>query len=233
MMRAKKIVVIGLGDFGRQLVRALYREGHEVTAIDRDLQTIEDIADECTNAVCLSSTDEKAMRSQGLEDMDAIILASAESFETLIVTADILKKIGVKEIIGRYRNDLQIRILRMLGVSSIYNPEETAARNMAERFHHEGIKTSIFMSESHRVAEIVVPSSITGLSLIDSRLREDFRLNLITIKRPRKKIKGNHRGETDEILGLPDANFVFEEGDILIVFGTHHDIDRFLDQHSD
>ena len=34
-MNRKKIAVIGLGDFGKELVKCLYEEKHEVIAIDK------------------------------------------------------------------------------------------------------------------------------------------------------------------------------------------------------
>ena len=123
----KKIAVIGLGDFGRALVKHLHEEGHEVTAIDHDLPTIEKIKSNCTHAVCLNSTDEKALRSQGVEQMDTVIISAAQSFEVLIVTADILRRIFNGQLIVRYRTTLHKRILEMLGEKELFTPEERPA----------------------------------------------------------------------------------------------------------
>ena len=54
-MNRKKIAVIGLGDFGKELVKCLYEEKHEVIAIDLNMELVEEIKDFCTNAVCLDS----------------------------------------------------------------------------------------------------------------------------------------------------------------------------------
>jgi trk system potassium uptake protein len=225
---AKKIAVIGLGDFGKQLLTALVHDGHEVAALDRDQETIQSISDIVATAVCLDTTDERAMRAQGLDDMDLVILASAERFETLIVTADVLRKIGVSEIVARYRNDLQKRILTMLGVTNIFNPEMSAARSMADSFHREGIKTSFLLSDQYRVAEVLLPRTYIGVSIKESRLREDYELNLVTVKRPKKK-NPMSKPESEEILGIPRGETTFREGDILVLFGAHENIDKFLD----
>lgn len=37
-MNRKKIAVIGLGDFGKELVKCLYEEKHEVIAIDLNME---------------------------------------------------------------------------------------------------------------------------------------------------------------------------------------------------
>jgi trk system potassium uptake protein TrkA len=222
-MNRKKIAVIGLGEFGLILVKCLHREGHEVIAIDKSMDLIDDIADHCTTAVCLDSTDEKAMHSQGLEEMDAVILASADNLEMMVVTIDILKKIGVKEIVARYKNELQIRILNMFGITKTFNPEERAALNMAEQFSHHSMRMSTILTDEYRIAEIDVPPIFVGKSLSESHLKEEYRLNIVTIKRrdPRNLSR-------EEIIGIPISSTVLQKNDILILFGKHDDIDRFL-----
>lgn len=231
-MERKKIAVIGLGDFGKSLVRTLYDEGHEVLAIDQDMPTIEDISPDCTQAVCLDSRDERALRSQDLEDMDFVILASAVDFESLIVTADNLKKIGIKNIFARYKTDLHIRILNMLGIHNTFNPEEQAAKNVAEKFSHAGIMESTYISEDYLIDEILVPEVLIGVSLQDSHLREDYNLSLITIKRDIKRAREEWDDDKLEVIGNPGKDTVFEQGDVLVVFGSHEDIDKFLDSHT-
>jgi trk system potassium uptake protein len=229
-MKRKKLAVIGMGDFGKELVKSLYEEGHEVIAIDKNMELIDDIKDNCTNAVCLDATDENVMRTQGLEDMDYVILAIADNFETLIITSDILKRIGVKEIIARYQTPLHIRILKMLGITHVFNPEERAARNMAETFSHSSMKGSIILTENFRIAELFVPEFFNGKTLTEVKLKEKYNLLLITIQRYKRT--GNHKRKSDdqvlETVGIPANNTVFRAGDIMVVFGSHNDIEKFL-----
>jgi len=221
----KKIAVIGLGEFGFALMRCLNEDGHEVMAIDKNIEVIEDAADHCTTAVCLDSTDEKALRSQGLDDMDSVILASAEELETIIVTTDILKQIGVKDIIVRYRTNLHIRILEMMGIKRLFNPEDKAARSMAEEFSHKGMRMSTIITDEYRIAEVVLPKIFHGKTLGESKLKENYNLNIVTILR-----KGSSdSSKKEKIIGIPRAGTVFSENDTLVIFGTHNDIDRFLE----
>ena len=85
MAKHKRLAVIGLGEFGSLLVRHLYDAGHEVLAIDRDMERVENIVPDCTQSVCLDSTDANALKAQELEDMDAVIVALTD-FESLITT---------------------------------------------------------------------------------------------------------------------------------------------------
>jgi len=221
----KKIAVIGLGEFGFALMKSLHEDGHEVIAIDKNMDIVEDAVDFSTTAVCLDSTDEKALRAQGLEDMDAVILASAENLETIIVTSDILKRMEVKDISVRYRTELHVRILEMMGITKIFNPEERAAKNMAEEFSHKSIRMSAIITDEYRIAEVMLPKIFYSKTLVESKLKEDYNLNVVTILR---KINGDSHGR-EKIIGIPRADTLLLENDLLIIFGTHRDIDRFLE----
>lgn len=230
-MIRKKIAIIGIGSFGKVLTERLFLEGHEVLAIDKSMEEIESIQNNCTGAVCLDATDEHALRSQGLEDMDVVVISLADNFETLVVCADILKRMGVKEILARYKTELQKKILRLMGIEHIFNPEEKAAINMAESLRHPGIITNLFLSEEYRIADITVPARVVGKTILEIQLHEKHSIHLITIKR-KNRSKGAHRPtEEDEeaILGIPSAQEKLHSHDTLLVFGKQADINRFLE----
>jgi len=229
-MKRRKIAVIGLGDFGRQLVKCLYEEKQEVIAIDKNMELIEEIKDYCTDAIRMDATDEAAMRSLGLDDFDCVVLAVADDFETLIITSDILKRIGVKEIIARYQTELHVRILKMLGITHIFNPEERAARNMAEMFRHTNLKGNMIIADDFRISEIVVPDFFVGKTLADVQLKEVHELLLVTVKRYKLFSKQKRRDDApiQETLGIPSSNFIFRQGDIMVVFGKDDAIEKFL-----
>lgn len=230
-MIRKKIAVIGLGSFGKVLVERLFLEGHEVLAIDVDQSTVEDAKEICTASVRLDATDDHALRSQGLEEMDIVVLSVAENFEALVVAADILKQIGVKQIFARYKTELQKRILKLIGVDFFFNPEETAATNMAERLRHGSLLSNLFLSDDFRIAEIKIPESLVGNQIKDSMLREDFNLNIITIKRKMKPVLRRRNEDEKEIvvLGILSGEERFKKDDILILFGKQKDINKFIE----
>lgn len=230
-MNRKKIAVIGLGDFGKQLVKYLHQEGHEVVAIDRNIDLVNEVKDYSSNAIAIDSTDEVAMRSEGLEEMDFVVLAVADDFETLVITSDILKRMNVKEIIARYQTELHIRILKMLGIVNIFNPEERAAENMSEMFGHRNIKGSMILSEEYRISELLVPEFFVGKTISEIGLKDKYSLLLITIKRTKQSPKNNKRQSDEkqiETIGIPNANTSFRSKDIMVVFGNHEDIEKFL-----
>ncbi len=80
-MRKTTLAVIGLGDFGKELVRRLHAEGHETIAVDVALDAVEAVGDQCTEALCLDATDLRALRRLDFDVIDAVILSGSQSFE--------------------------------------------------------------------------------------------------------------------------------------------------------
>lgn len=233
MTKRKKIAVIGLGDFGLVLVKCLNKEGHEVVAIDTDEDRIEAVKEDCSDVAIMDSTDEVAMRNMGFDEFDRVILAVAKNFEKLMVTADILTRIlNLKNITVRYQTELQKRILKhTIGITDLFNPEETAAMNMAEQFDHRLIRKAIIISDNFRLAEFQVPRSFVGKSLEELKFKETFRLLLVTVKRLKVGEKSNRSTDDKELepIGIPDQSIVFKESDIIVVFGNHIDLEDFFE----
>lgn len=233
MTKRKKIAVIGLGDFGMVLVKCLNKEGHEVIAIDSEAERIEEIKDNCSDVAIMDSTDEAAMKNMGFKDFDRVILAVANDFETLMVTADILRNtLNLNNITARYQTELQKRLLKSsIGIVDLFNPEETAAMNMAEQFDHQLMRKSFILSDNFRIAEFQIPRSFIGRTLAEINLKEDYKLLLITVKRFRASEKSNRSTDIKDIepIGIPEQSIIFRENDIIVVFGNHTDIEDFFD----
>ncbi|EKJ86898.1 potassium channel family protein [Leptospira meyeri] len=230
-MQRKKIAVIGIGSFGKLFVRYLFDDGHEVIAIDKDPMIIDSIKDFVTIAVTLDATDEHALRSQGIADVDYAVIALADDFETSIICAESLKKCGVKNIYARYQTELQMKVLALLGIKDLFNPEEKAARSMAETLSFSGMRSSFLISDEYSVVEVTVPKRYINQTIADADLRHKYNINVITIKRPtiNKDTKRASDSKSEKILGIPHGNTILKEDDIIVLFGSQTDLARFLE----
>ncbi len=224
-MARRRFAVIGLGEFGTILTRGLFEAGHEVLAIDNDMNNVEAASTYSTHAVQLDACDENALHTQELEDMDAVIIAITE-FESLITSADIVRKVEGPRILARYQTGLERKILHMLGIADTFNPDEEAARNLVEQLSNPGFHTSRVLEEDYNIMELRAPKSMAGQSLETCGLRRKYNLNLVTIKRRKES-------EDDEvqqkILGVPYGDTVIEEGDTLVLFGRKAHLENFVD----
>ncbi|EMK04444.1 Trk system potassium uptake protein TrkA, N-terminal domain protein [Leptospira kirschneri str. MMD1493] len=219
----KRIAVIGLGEFGKALVVYLNENGHEVTAIDKDIKIIEEIKDFCALAACVDTNNRTSLEELDLEDMDEIVVALAENFESLITTAYNLKAMNLKSLHIRYHSELNRKILQMIGIENLFNPEERAAASMAEQLSYQGVKKATLLSEEYSLFEVEISPLLYGTKLKELNLRENFQLNLVAIRKA--ELNGN---ESEGGVFLPDSKTIFQEKEILILFGNSESIKRFI-----
>lgn len=228
-MSVKKFCIIGLGYFGANLALDLTNEGAEVIAIDIDVDKVAPLKDKVTMAVQADASDVKALKSLGVDDVDAVIVAIGEGFESSITTTAALQEIGVKKIINRVISPVQERLLKLMGIEELIVPEAYAAGKMAERLMIPGLLESFEITKDYGIFEVIVPSYLIGKTLNDVELRQKYDLNLVTVKR-RAVTKGMFTAKEENIVtGVPEPTFVFEKDDILVLFGKEKNFIKLLD----
>ncbi len=218
----KKVAVIGIGNFGAHLAVTLAKQGAEVLAIDSSMDRLEDIKDKVTYTVRLDSTEEKALREQGLTELDAVIVAIGDDFEATLLTIVALQNIGVKRIIARATTKTHERILRHLGIEEVISPAVEAAERLADSLMYRGVIDSLELSSDYSIVEVNAPEAFIGKSLGELQLRETFDVNLITIKRIEQepRLLGLRSRTVEKILGIPTPDMVVQRGDVLVLFAT-------------
>lgn len=229
-----KFIIIGMGQFGRALAIALSRRGYEITAIDNNEETIAQVKDYVTYSIVGDASNPRMLKKLDLSGEDLrVIVAIGESFERSILITAYLKKMGVKHIYARAVNAIHENLLSLLEVDGLIHAEDMAAEQLAHRFDNMAFLRHTFIDESHAVAEIKLPEEWVGKKLMSIQLRETFRLNLLTVRR------GESKQATDkDVFALPDApvidfpspHFIFEKGDLLILFGQEKDLATFANE---
>ena len=223
-MKTKKFCVIGLGYFGSNLSLRLAEEGSEVIAIDNNEDKVNAISDKVTYAVCMDSTDQRAMRSLGLKDMDAVIVAIGEGFESSINTIAVLQELGVRRILGRIISPIHERLLKLMNIQELLVPEAEAANHLSSRLMITGLLEVFEISKVYSIFEIETPKSFAGKAVVDIQLRQKYSLNLVTIKRKKsKRLLALNPTDEFEVLGVPTPDLVIMEDDVLVLFGKDKD----------
>ena len=226
---ASKYAVIGLGQFGTAIASKLSERGAEVLAVDNDENHIERIKDEVAYAVTLDSTDKKALISQGMKDMEAVVVAIGENFEALLLTVVYLNELGVKRVIARANSPQQRMILEQMGVTEILSPEDEVGTVVAERLINPNILSFLQLPDDYEIVEIKAPKGVIGRTLDDIGLRDKYKLTVITIKREFDEEKNGEMCKEQHVLGVPSSNTVIQESDTLMAFGRIKDIEKFID----
>ncbi len=217
---ADKFAVIGLGQFGSAIAKKLAEKGAEILAIDSDPEKVESIRDYVTYSVTLDATSRPALESQNIASMDAVVVSIGQNFECTMLTVVQLQSLGVKRLMARAQGETQRRILTKLGVEEILSPEEEVGKNVADRLITPGMLMAVQLPDNYEIVEVEAPRSTVGRSLEDIGLAKKYKLSLVTLLR---KTNGDHH-----IMGVPDQETVVESNDLMVVFGTTKDVERFI-----
>ncbi len=221
-----KFAIIGLGQFGMTIAKTLSKKGAEVIAIDKDIEKVEHIKEFVSYAVSLDATDKQALLNQNIEEMDAVIIAIGEDFKSMILCANILTELSIKRIVGRVMGENERLILKKLGINEILSPEDEIGKSITNSLLNPNILFSLELPDNYLIAEIKSPDKLCGEKLGEIKLREDFGLNLITILRGKKT---SNNDISHNIFGIPSADTIINENDILILFGSSKDIKKFVE----
>jgi trk system potassium uptake protein TrkA len=218
-----RIAVIGLGYLGTTLVRELADADAEVLAIDSDPDLVEQVRDIATIPVQMDSTDERALRAQNLDKVDAVVVTIGHDFESLIVTVQELLLMGVSRIYARATTPSHQRILQRMGVTGVISPEEDAGRRLAQRLMNPGLVDYLDVSGDYRIVEIECPPKFQNKSIGALGLRRLYSINLVTLRRT------GPNGEFT-VVGVPTPDMVLSRQDMLVILGRPKDIQRLIQQ---
>lgn len=228
-MNYSKFAVIGVGRYGSTIARRLAEKGAQVFALDPNEEKIENIKDEVAFAVTMDATDMRALKAQGLEEMDAAVVAIGENFEATVLTCVHLIDIGVKRVIARASGDHQRLILEKIGVTEILTPENEVAYVVREKLLNPNIVSFLQLPDDHEIAEIRAPKGVVGRTIDDVGFRNKYEMTLITIKREYEITKNGEDCTEQHIIGVPKSDMKIKNKDTLVIFGAAKSVERFIE----
>jgi trk system potassium uptake protein TrkA len=228
---AGKFAVIGMSTFGRLLVESLVRRGAEVLAIDCDAEKLEDVKEVATDALRLDATDARALREQGLEEYDGVVVAMGEHFENALLAVAHLQQMKSRRIIVRASTPMHERILHALGIAEVVLPEGEAAERLALGLMFAGVTEAFALSGEYTIAERVTPDHFIGKTVQELDLRGRFGVGIVTVRRveTQSRLLGLRRQAVETILGVPGPDTLIERGDVLVLFGRKRDLEAVFE----
>jgi len=223
----KRYAVIGLGLLGRTVARELSQRGLEVIAVDVDADLVQAIADEVTLAVRLDSTNREALVLQGIDQVDAALVAIGENFQAAVLTTALLKELGVKWVTSRAMTELEAKILKHVHADQVVLAEEWVARRLAQQLASPNLVDMVELSPGMSLARIEASPEMWDKTLASLKFRQRYGLNVVAVIKP----EGEHR-EAPETL-LPDPEAVIDKGDVLLVDGPDEAIEKLASAESE
>ncbi len=227
-MAQEKFAVIGAGHFGRAISQALSEKGFEVLVIDSNISVVQDVAEDVAYAVCADATSKRALLNENIQNFDAVIVAIGNDFVgRLLCTANLID-MDVKRIICRVMGKNQRSILEKMGITEFLSPEDEVGALLAERLSNPNIISYLKLADDYKIAEIIAPKRLVGLTLGDINFRDNHKLSLITIRRNFEEVVNNKLDVKQHIIGVPDNKTEIQDEDVFVLFGKERDIDNFI-----
>ena len=212
--KSDSVVVIGLGRFGSSVAQSLVRLGHDVMGIDRDELLVREWADLLTHAVQADSTNTAIMRQLGVADFSHAIVAIGTDLAASLMTLMTLTELGIKDIWIKALTPEHGQIAERIGAHHVVYPEADMGERVAHLITGRMIDFIEF-DDGFAIAKIHAPTSCHNKALGESRVRDEFGVTVVGIKRAHEDFQ--HATPASRIL----------PGDLLVVSGPTRKIEVF------
>ena len=123
----KSVLLIGLGRFGRHMAAKLQELHHEVLAVDKNEERVNEALDLVTHAQIGDSTSEAFIASLGVRNFDLCVVAIGDDFQSSLETTALLKEQGARFVLSRAARDVHAKFLLRNGADDVVYPERETA----------------------------------------------------------------------------------------------------------
>ncbi|MCR4787364.1 MAG: Trk system potassium transporter TrkA [Lachnospiraceae bacterium] len=217
-----KIIVVGLGETGRSLIKLLEGSGHDITVIDKDGALVDLITDKYSvNGVCGSGASTQTLKQAGAQSAD-VLVALTHTDEINLVTCMQAKSLGTSKCAARIlQPDLadETELLKEeYNIDYLISPKEALASEIYRNIGLPGFVKleSCLDGEMYMIDLNAVGSSpLIGKTVADILNGSDSDMMIAVINRGKKAI-------------VPNENDVIMENDGLYIVVSKENLDGAL-----
>ncbi|MDE7159049.1 MAG: TrkA family potassium uptake protein [Clostridiales bacterium] len=211
----KSVLLIGMGKFGCTLGEKLLDMGDEVMIVDKNEDVINELAGKYENALIANCMNADNLQSLDIPSFDVCIVTIGDDFQSSLEITSNLKDLGAKWVISKATTEIQRKFLMRVGADEIIYPDRDIAEKLAIKLNATNVINYVDLGAEFSIFEIELPDIWKDKTVMEINPRVKHGMNILTV----------HRGtETIATLG---GDFVFCEGDRLVVFGKTDDILSF------
>ena len=216
------IIIIGGGTVGASICKQLSSEGHDLTLIDTDQSTLNEISNSSDMiSFTGNGADVSVLRTAGAEKANLLIALTA-SDEVNILACAAAKKLGTQHTIARVRTpeyaDLMHFMKEEMNISFTVNPDLDVAKSIHRMLRFPSVaKIDTFCRGRVELAEFTVTkkSLLCGKKLLD--LRNIFHYGFLVCAVLR-----------DDVVYIPSGDFCLEAGDDICITASEEDLPHLL-----
>jgi trk system potassium uptake protein TrkA len=225
----RRIVVLGLGVYGMQLVRTLARLGADVAVLDADRRKVETVKRQVAEAVVGHAEEREALRALRVDQADAVVVALGDDFEASELCVLHLKELGCRRIVARATTEERADIMEALGPNAVITPTLDAARKMGQILMTPNVEDYARMQGGRSLVLYRAPAAFVGKTLGELRLSSRFRAFTIAIQR---EVPVSASSVDAGMEFRPTSESVIQQGDLLYILGFDHDLLRLSSKYA-
>ena len=216
------IIIVGCGKVGSTITAALYREGHDITVIDKNPATVQALTNSYdVMGIVGNGASYSVQMEAGIESAD-LIIAVTGSDELNLLCCTVAKRVGHCDAIARVRNPdyaEEIPYLReQLGLTMIINPELEAASEIARILYlPRALAVSPFAKGQAELVRFRLPE--------DNELCEKKLMDLGALVKNIRFCAIERGGE----VYIPDGSFTLSAGDTVTFVASARAAATFFD----
>ena len=214
MAPVKKFIMLGMGTFGSALATKLAANGCQVTGVDAKRERLDLLKNVLHEAVIGDSTDREVLENLPIRDATAVFISLGETISQSLLATLHVKELGARNVIVKGVTKEHGKILEHLGVDRVVFPEEEVARELADRMTWPNVLDYLPIDPEYSVAEVAMPSSLSGKNLAEANLRSRIGVHVMGIK---DVMKGKFEM-------FPDGKTRLLEDQVLLVVGREKEI---------
>lgn len=208
------VLVCGLGRFGGAIARALAALGHEVLAVERNPQLVQEWSGQLTHVVEADCTNMDALKQLGCQEFPIAVVGIGTSVEASVLTTANLVDLGTKQIWAKAITVAHGRILTRIGAEHVVYPEADAGERVAHLVSGRLMDYMEF-EDGFAIVKMRPPKETQGFTLGESGIRKKYGVTVVGVKSPGK----------DFTYAVPDTRI--SGHDLLIVSGHNDLLEKF------
>ena len=182
MKPARRFVMLGMGTFGTALARRLAVNGCQVIGVDARRDRLEAVKNEIHECVIGDATDREVLENLPLRDASAVFISLGETISRSLLATLHVKELGARQVVVKGVTKEHGKILEHLGAYRVVFPEEEVAKQLADKMTWPNVLDFLPIDPEYSVAEVAMPSSLSGRTLAEADLRNQIGVQVMGIK---------------------------------------------------
>jgi len=212
---SKRVVILGLSNFGMFLARYLQPQDVELLVVDRDEARIDSVKESCDRPVIGDATNRDLLEELNIDEADHVVI-SLGGLEVSIICLLHVRELGARHITVQASSPDHAQVLQLLHVDEVVFPERDVALMYAQQIIHPDVLDVTPLSDQESLVRVRVPSRFHDRRLGDLSLAEDYGITPLLVRRA-----------LEDSFQMPDPAHRIRANDVFVLKGRNEDLIRF------